>query len=762
MAKKIFHESGVLHVTGKAVYIDDMNTPENALEGFVVTSKVAYGKLKSFNISDALVIPGIHAILSYKDIPGPNQMGAIAKDETVLVNDTIQFIGQALFLIAAENERVAKVAADAIQIEIEEYTPIITLEDAIAQNNKLHDTIVMSSGDVVQGLVDSTHIIEATVESGAQEHWYLETQVALAVPGEYNEMKVYSSTQHPAETQALVAEVLNVGRHEVVVETRRLGGAFGGKETQANMIAIWASLLAQKTSRSVKIRLFRDDDQKMTGKRHPFKTDYKIGFNEEGIINAYHVQFNANAGYSYDLSLAILARARTHAENAYFIPNIKIESTAYKTNLPSNTAFRGFGGPQGIYVIEDAMERIAQYLGCDAAEIRYRNFYQQNSKNITPFGELVENNHLNVIWDKINADADYLSRKKNVDEFNIENEYVKRGISLTPVKFGISFNTPYLNQAGALVNIYTDGTVLVNHGGIEMGQGLHTKIRQVVADELGISNSLVKVNATTTSTVPNTSATAASSGTDMNGMAAKNATDKLKNRMVGYLTQKWPDTQPENIVFEQNRVFDTENVTNEMEFQLLVKEVYLERISLSAQGFYKTPNLSFNKETQKGRPFHYFVFGMAVSEIELDILTGTHRILRSDILHDAGKSINKSIDIGQIEGAFIQGVGWCTTEEIKWDEKGNMLNHSPDTYKIPGVRNIPEIFNVKLLENVPNPDTIKQSKAVGEPPFLHALSVFFALSYAVASVRNHKFYPNLSIPATHEKMVLAVEELKLK
>jgi xanthine dehydrogenase molybdopterin binding subunit len=689
-------------------------------------------------------------------------MGAIVSDETVLVSDTIQFIGQALFLIAAENKRLAKLAADAIQIEIEEYTPIVTLEDAMAQNNKLHDTLVMNRGDIVQGLADSKHIIEATAESGAQEHWYLETQVALAVPGEYNEMKVYSSTQHPSETQALVAEVLNVGRHEVVVETRRLGGAFGGKETQANMIAIWASLLAKTTSRPVKIRLFRDDDQKMTGKRHPFKTDYKIGFNDEGIINAYQVQFNANAGYSYDLSLAILARARTHAENAYYIPNIKIESTAYKTNLPSNTAFRGFGGPQGIYAIEDAIERIAHYLGIDAAEIRYRNFYQQNTKNTTPFGEVVEHNHLNVIWEQINEDADYLNRKKKVDEFNQENEYVKRGISLTPVKFGISFNTPYLNQAGALVNIYTDGTVLVNHGGIEMGQGLHTKIRQIVAAELGIAYDLVKVNATITSTVPNTSATAASSGTDLNGMAAKNATDKLKKRMVAYLGKKWPDAQPENIVFEQGNVFDKENVINNIDFPQLVKEVYLARISLSAQGFYKTPNLSFNKETQQGRPFHYFVFGMAVSEIELDILTGLHRIIRSDILHDAGKSLNNTIDLGQIEGAFVQGVGWCTTEEIKWDKKGNMLNHSPDTYKIPGVRNIPEIFNVKLLKNVPNPNTIKQSKAVGEPPFIHALSVFFALSYAVASVKNHQFYPNLSIPATNEKMVLAVEELKLK
>ncbi|MBI9067773.1 MAG: xanthine dehydrogenase molybdopterin binding subunit [Salinivirgaceae bacterium] len=764
MPNKIVHESGNLHVTGKAVYIDDINTPSNTLHGFIVTSPIAKGILKSFDLSDALETPGVHAILSYKDIPGQNQMGTIVHDEVILVEKDIEFIGQGLFIIAADNEHCALNAKAKIKMEIEELEPVISLEDSMKLGLKLHDTIVMESGNINTEFAKCDHIIEAQIENGGQEHWYLETQVSLAIPGEYDEIKIYSSTQHPSETQALIAEALHVGKHAVVVETRRLGGAFGGKETQANNVAIWASLLANKTQKPVKIRLFRDEDQKITGKRHPFLINYKIGFNNDGIIKAYFVDFNANAGYSSDLSMAILARARTHAENAYFIPNIRIESTAWKTNIPSNTAFRGFGGPQGIYAIEDAMERVALKLGKEPAEIKYKNFYKHDINNTTPYGEIVENNRIYTIWDKIIEDSDYYSRKKKINEFNKNNEFKKRGIALTPVKFGISFNTPFLNQAGSLVNIYTDGTVLVNHGGIEMGQGLHTKIGQIVADEFGISLNKVKVNATITSTVPNTSATAASSGTDMNGMAAKNAADKLIARFKEFLTKHWSANtykcQPENIIFKDNKVIDLGNDLNNIEFTEAVNLLYLDRISLSAQGFYKTPNLYFNNETQKGRPFHYFVWGISISEVELDILTGRHKILRTDILHDTGHSFNENIDIGQIEGAFIQGVGWCTSEEMKWDKKGNLLNHSPDTYKIPGIRDIPEIFNVELLKNAPNPNTIKQSKAVGEPPFIHGLSVFFAIKHATAAVNDHKKYPNLNIPATHEKIILAIDELK--
>jgi xanthine dehydrogenase molybdopterin-binding subunit B len=463
--------------------------------------------------------------------------------------------------------------------------------------------------------------------------------------------------------------------------------------------------------------------------------------------------------------MAILAPARTHAENAYYIPDIYIESTAWKTNLPSNTAFRGFGGPQGTYVIEEALEQMALFLKKDVAEIRHLNFYQSDNQNITPYGEKVENNHLETIWNSLTKSADYKARKKAIDTFNKSNRYIKKGISLTPVKFGISFNTPFLNQAGALVNVYTDGSVVVHQGGIEMGQGLYTKLAQIAADEFGLSTDQIRVVATSTQNIPNTSATAASSGTDLNGMAIKNATDILKNRLTHFLADYWSkefntSISPESLCFESGDIYISQDTEKRLSFKEAVNLLYLNRINLSAKGYYSTPNLHFNKETQQGRPFHYFVYGMAVSEIELDILTGRHQILRTDILHDTGHSINPAIDIGQIEGAFIQGLGWCTTEEIKWDASGRMLNHSPDTYKIPGIKDIPVIFNVDLLENAPNPDTIKQSKAVGEPPFIHALSVFFAIKYAVAAVANHTQYPELSIPATHEKIVMAIEKLK--
>ncbi len=765
MSAKVFHESSELHVTGKAIYVDDINSPSNTLFGYVVTSKIAHGKLCSFDLSNAQKVAGVAAILSWKDIPGHNQMGAIADDETVLVQNEILFIGQALFLIAATTEQAALQAASLIKTEVETLEPVITLSDSIQKGWKLNETVVMQRGNALNAFKTCAHVIEASAESGAQEHWYLETQAALAIPGENREIKVFSSTQHPSETQSKIAEVLSIGKNQVTVETRRLGGAFGGKETQANMVAAWAALLANSTQKPVKIRLFRDDDQRMTGKRHPFLTHYKVGFNAEGKILAYQVSFNANAGYSSDLSMAILARARTHAENAYYIPDILIESTAWRTNLPSNTAFRGFGAPQGIYAIEDAIERIAVFLKKDAAEIRHLNFYTK-TQNTTPYGELVENNHLETIWEKLVKSSNYYNRKEAVDSFNKVHTYEKRGIAFTPVKFGISFNTPHLNQAGALVNIYTDGTVLVNQGGIEMGQGLYTKIQQIVAFELGLPIEKVLVNATITSTIPNTSATAASSGTDLNGMAAKNATDQIKERIAAFLNKHWKISDTKNSIQISELVFSNEKITHSKKTELtisfteVINLLYTNRISLSAQGYYSTPNLYFNKETQQGRPFHYYVFGMAVSEVELDLLTGRHKILRTDILHDSGNSINPNIDIGQIEGAFMQGVGWCTTEEIKWDVKGNMLNHSPDTYKIPGIRDIPQQFNVNLLENAPNPNTIHQSKATGEPPFIHALSVLFALKYAIASIKNHSIYPDLDIPATNEKMVLCIQKLK--
>jgi xanthine dehydrogenase molybdopterin binding subunit len=577
-------------------------------------------------------------------------------------------------------------------------------------------------------------------------------------------MNVFSSTQHPSETQAIVAEVLGLPRNEVVVETRRMGGAFGGKETQANHVAAWAALLANHTKKPVKIHLFRDDDQIMTGKRHPFKSIYEIGFDDEGKIIAYNVELHANGGATTDLSMAILERAVFHADNAYFIPNVSVVGKAWKTNLASNTAFRGFGGPQGMAVIEDAIDRVARFLKKDPAEIRYINFYGLAEKNTTHYEQLVENNRLFTIYDKLINSSNYFQRRKAINDFNAKSKYIKRGLALTPVKFGISFTTSFLNQAGALVNIYQDGTVLVNHGGTEMGQGLHTKMLQVAASELGISPQFVKVNATNTSKVPNTSATAASSGSDLNGMAVKNAVDKLRTRLTPLaaklLSQKFNIKVLEaSITFDSDKVFDSNSPANAIKFTELISAAYLNQISLSATGFYKTPDIHFDKTKGKGKPFHYFAFGMAVSEVEVDMLTGHYENIRTDILHDAGKSINESIDLGQVEGAFIQGVGWCTTEVIKWNDKGHMLNHSPDTYKIPSVQDIPKDFRVDLLKDAPNPNTIKQSKAVGEPPFMLAFSVWLAIKDALAAITDNSADFEYELPASNEVILKVARRL---
>jgi xanthine dehydrogenase molybdopterin binding subunit len=554
----------------------------------------------------------------------------------------------------------------------------------------------------------------------------------------------------------------------VDVEVRRMGGGFGGKETQGNHVAAWAALLANATKRPVGIHLFRDDDQKITGKRHRFLSKYQIGFNNEGKILVYSVELNSDAGSATDLSRAILERAMLHAENSYFIPNARIVGKAYKTNLPSNTAFRGFGGPQGMAVIETAIDKIARFLKKDPADIRKLNFYGNGQRNVTPYGEFVANNHLHVIFDQLLASSYYNERRKAITEFNHKHEFVKRGISLTPVKFGISFTTAFLNQAGALVHIYNDGTIAVNHGGTEMGQGLNTKIHGIAADAFGVSPEFIKISVTSTSKVPNTSPTAASSGSDLNGMAVKNAIDKLKSRLAEVALVdlksklKNDSINIDLITFSDTSVFATSHPETKIPFKDLVKQAYLNQVSLSATGFYKTPGIFYDRELGKGNPFYYYAYGMSVSEVEVDVLTGESKLLRSDILHDVGDSLNPDIDLGQIEGGFIQGVGWVTTEEIKWDKKGHLLTHSPDTYKIPTVNDIPDIFNVALLEGYPNEGTLRKSKAVGEPPLMLAFSVWLAIKDAVSAVGNHEFEPAFSLPATAEVVLLSIEEIKKK
>lgn len=760
------HESATKHVTGEAVYVDDMRVNDQLLHGRVVYSPHAHARIQSFDLSLARNVNGVHAVLSYKDIPGHNQMGPVVKDEPCLAENEVVCVGQAMFLIAAETDEQAREAERLITVEYELLEPILTIEEAMAKNNLLGPPRTMQRGDADEALKSAKHVITGELRTGAQEHWYLESQVCLCLPGEGNEINVYSSTQHPSETQALIAEVLGVRKHDVVVEVRRMGGAFGGKETQANHTACWTALLCHATRRPVKIRLFRDDDMIMTGKRHRFLSKYEVGFDDEGTLLAAKIELNSDGGCATDLSFAIMERAMLHADNAYFIPNMHVLARVWKTNLPSNTAFRGFGGPQGMAVAETIIDRIARALRKDPLEIREKNFYGLHERNVTHYGETVENNRLYLIHDQLVPSSDYWARRKTIDEFNSQNEFYKKGIALTPVKFGISFTTTFLNQAGALVNIYKDGTILVNHGGTEMGQGLHTKMQQIAAAEFGVSLDRVKVNATNTSKVPNTSATAASAGADLNGMAVKDAVDKLKSRIAESLAHYWSETNSNNptihqsIRFANDAIFDADHPERKMSFEDAMPLMNLRQVSLSATGFYKTPNIGWDKAKGWGKPFHYYAFGMACTEVLVDVLTGHHEILRTDILHDVGDSLNPQIDLGQVEGGYIQGNGWVTTEEIKWDAKGNLMTHSPDTYKIPTVQDIPKDFRVQLLQNVPNPNTIRKSKAVAEPPFMLALSTWLAIKDAISAVAHHELEPDFSLPATNEVIVLSAEDLK--
>jgi len=762
------HDSAYLHVTGEAIYVNDIDLSEQTLIGKVVYSKYAHAHIKSVDISNALLINKVHAVLTFKNISGKNNMGPLVHDEPCLAEDEVNFIGQAIVLIAAENEEACLEAEKSIIIEYEPLEAILNIETAIAKNNILAPPRKMERGKPDEVLNNSEYKIKGTLRIGGQEHWYLETQSCLCIPGELGEMQVYSSTQNPTETQLIVAEVLGLLSKDIIVEVKRLGGGFGGKETQGNHVACWAALLAQKTKRPVKIHLSRDDDQKITGKRHRFIINYEAGFDKEGQIEAVIFEQNSDAGAATDLSMAILERAMLHAENSYYIPNIRIIGSAWKTNLPSNTAFRGFGGPQGMAAMETIIDRIARILGKDSIEIRFKNYYKINSNNLTPYNQLVENNRLFVIHENLLESSQYIERRKEINEFNSKNKIFKKGIAFTPVKFGISFTTSFLNQAGSLVLIYKDGTVLVNHGGTEMGQGLYTKIKQITSLEFGINEDNIKISPTNTSKVPNTSPTAASSGTDLNGMAVKNAIDILKSRISGIILTEFNKdvaqdlTKQEDIIFENDLIFDNFHIDRNISFKDAVSKAYFNQVSLSATGFYKTPDVNFDREKGIGKPFHYFSYGMAVSEVLLDTLTGNHKIIRTDILHDCGNSINTEIDKGQIIGGFIQGVGWCTTEDLKYDKNGNLLNHSPDTYKIPSVQDIPDDFRVELLQGFSNDNVIRKSKAVGEPPLMLAFSVWLAIKDAISAIEKHKYEPEFSLPATNETILLSIEYLQKK
>ncbi|MFT8464182.1 xanthine dehydrogenase molybdopterin binding subunit [Acetobacter persici] len=753
------HESARMHVSGSAAYIDDLPEPQGLLHVVPGLSTKAHARIVSMDLEAVRAVPGVVCVLTAADIPGENQISAVGKgDEPLLAEGEVCFYGQPVFVVVAESRGVARRAAKLAKIEYEDRPAVLNIAQAREAGGELvWRPLVMSRGDVEAGLAAAPRRLSGQVTIGGQEHFYLEGQAALAQPGEEGEMRVWSSTQHPTETQHMVAHCLHVPSNLVTVEVRRMGGAFGGKESQANTPACLAAIAAHATGRAAKMRLDRDDDMMMTGKRHDFVIDYDVGFDDEGNILAVDMVLAARCGWAADLSGPVVDRALFHADNAYFYPDVRFRSEPLKTNTQSNTAYRGFGGPQGIVAAERVIEEIAIATGLDPLDVRVRNVYGTGTRNITPYHMTVEDSIAAEVMTQLAERCDYRERRQALREANKSSPFIKRGIALTPVKFGISFTATHYNQAGALVHVYTDGSVQVNHGGTEMGQGLHTKMVQIAMREFGLTEDRVRITATTTGKVPNTSATAASSGADLNGMAVLDAVQKIKARLVSFAAEHWSVAE-ENVRFLPEGVRVGEEV---IPFPELTKAAYFARVSLSANGFYKTPKISWNAATGRGRPFYYFAYGAACAEVAVDLLTGENRIERVDILHDAGQSLNPAIDIGQIEGGFVQGAGWLTMEELVWDESGRLRTHAPSTYKIPACSDRPRIFNVALLENSPNQEaTIFRSKAVGEPPFVHGVAVLQAMSDALASLNAYKTCPQLDAPATPEQILRTAERMR--
>jgi len=747
------HDSSIRHVTGEALYIDDLPEPKHLLHLYIAQSPLAHARIKSINLGPVRDFPGVVAVLSAEDIPGVNDVSPSVGDDPLFAVDEVQYIGQSLFVVAAESRDIARKAATFAEISWQELDHIVTIAGARGANADIDTAQTMQRGDSAAALNAAEHRQNGHFSVGGQDHFYLEGQVCLAMPLEGGDVHVFSSTQHPSEVQHLVAGVLGVPSHAVTVELRRMGGGFGGKETQPALFAAAAALVAVTTGRAAKLCLDRDDDMIMTGKRHDFEIGYDVGFDGRGRITAIDFLLESRCGCSMDLSLPVNDRAMFHADNSYYLENVTIHSRRFRTHTVSNTAFRGFGGPQGVIAIERVMDVIALRLGLDPLEVRKINLYGKTERNITPYYQTVEDNVAPDIIAELEQKADYRKRRQDIRAFNKNSPYMKKGIALTPVKFGISFTLTHLNQAGALIHIYADGSVHLNHGGTEMGQGLFVKVAQVVAGEFGIDLEQVKISATRTDKVPNTSATAASSGTDLNGMAAQAAARTLKGRLVEFAA-KQHDCVPENIIFRDNMVYLG---NQEISFADLVREAYMHRVSLSASGFYKTPKIHYDRAQHKGRPFYYFAYGAAVSEVEIDTLTGEMQVIRVDILHEAGRSLNPAIDLGQIEGGFIQGMGWLTTEELVYSARGELMTHAPSTYKIPTCGDRPEIFNIDLWDRGYNAEpAIHRSKAVGEPPLMLGISVFSAICDAVASVGGYKINPQINAPATPEEILRAV------
>lgn len=764
VGRNIPHDSAAAHVAGESPFIDDLPPAFGEVLVELVGSPVAHGRVRGIDVAAALKVPGIVGAYTYKDVPGHNDYGPIVKDDRALADETVRYVGEPVVMLVGETRAALAAAKKLVKLDVAPLAPLLSIDAAIAAQSFLGLERKIECGDVNAAFSAAQHVLEGVLEIGGQEHFYFESQAAVAYPEERNGLVVYSSTQHTTEVQSVVAEVCGLPFHRVTCICRRMGGAFGGKETQAAQTAALAALAVRLTGRPARCVLGRDEDMAITGKRHPFKSWYKVGFDDTGRITAFTVDHYSDGGCSTDLSPSVLERAMLHSDNAYYLPNARITGRVCKTNFPSNTAFRGFGGPQGVAVIENVMEEIAQVLGRDALDVRRANLYDGPGRDTAPYGQIVRNNVLPPLVDRLRLTSDYDRRRGAIDTANAADGDLLRGLAMTMVKFGISFTKRTLNQANALVNIYLDGTVLVSTGGTEMGQGVNTRVRQLVADDLGIDYDTVFVAPTNTDKNNNTSPTAASSGTDLNGAAALDATGRLKQRLAEFAATLFADTaggvppSTDDVLFADGFAFDRRNPLRRIAWKDLIPKAYFERVNLGERGFYATPGIDFNRESGQGQPFFYFTNGAAVAEVAVDRLTGELRVERVDLLMDIGVPINPGIDRGQIVGGFIQGLGWVTTEELKYDAAGVLLSHSPTTYKIPNISDVPPVFHVALFPNPDNDVSLKHSKAVGEPPLLLGLSVWNAVKNALRYAAG-RAVPKLNLPATGEEILLRLTAL---
>ncbi|RFF62297.1 xanthine dehydrogenase molybdopterin binding subunit [Stutzerimonas stutzeri] len=757
VGRSVKHDSAPKHVSGEAVYVDDRLEFPNQLHVYARMSERAHARIVSIDTSPCYQIPGVAIAITAKDVPGQLDIGAVMPGDPLLADGKVEFIGQPVIAVAADSLETARKAAMAAIIEYEDLEPVLDVVEALHKKHFVLDSHTHKRGDSATALASAPRRLQGSLHIGGQEHFYLETQVSSVMPTEDGGMIVYTSTQNPTEVQKLVAEVLGVPMNKIVIDMRRMGGGFGGKETQAAGPACLCAVIAHLTGRPTKMRLPRMEDMTMTGKRHPFYVEYDVGFDDDGLLHGIEIDLAGNCGYSPDLSGSIVDRAMFHSDNAYYLGDATINGHRCKTNLASNTAYRGFGGPQGMVAIEEIMDAVARELGKDPLEVRKRNYYGKTERNVTHYYQTVEHNMLEEMTAELEASSDYAKRREDIRAFNAASPILKKGLALTPVKFGISFTASFLNQAGALVHVYTDGSIHLNHGGTEMGQGLNTKVAQVVAEVFQVDIERIQITATNTDKVPNTSPTAASSGADLNGKAAQNAAQTIKQRLVEFAARKWQ-------IFEEDVEFKNGQVRlrdHYISFEELIQQAYFGQVSLSSTGFYRTPKIYYDRSQARGRPFYYFAYGAACSEVIVDTLTGEYKMLRSDILHDVGASLNPAIDIGQVEGGFVQGLGWLTMEELVWNDKGKLMTNGPASYKIPAVADMPLDLRVKLVENRKNPeDTVFHSKAVGEPPFMLGISVWCAIKDAVASLADYRAQPQIDAPATPERVLWGVEQMR--